>query len=238
MKKLFKTAVLAASVVFLLSIQFSVSSCTKEKIIHDTSYVQVHDTTLAHDTMKLAIQPCNNQFESSVDSYYPTGNGNGSTEIAMGAWTHGGAPENNRTYIKFDYSEIPANAIIISANLSLWAHHSPTSGNFVDAHFGTANACYIQRVTSDWSLATLSWNNQPITTDANQKVIPQSASSFEDNVGMDVTQLVKDMFAAGKNYGFNIKLQAENTYNIRQYYSSFNGDCDKNPKLVIYYKKP
>ena len=67
----------------------------------------------------------------------------------------------------------------------------------------------------------------------NQAIIPQSTSSFQDNI-INVTELVKDMLTNGNN-GFLIRLQTEVTYNIRQYISSLNANTAKRPKLIIYY---
>ena len=231
----------------------NLSSCTKDPItIHDTTTTTVHDTTTIRDTtktedttiitikdtLKLTLSPCKNPNEASVDSYYPTGNGVGIIQLVVGYWSHAPSVEINRTYIKFDYADLPANAVIISAQLSLYANPTPIAGNFTDADFGNANAMFIQRITTDWSPASISWNNQPTSTSANQVSIPQTVSNFEDNINIDVTNLVSDMTVNG-NYGFALKLQNENNiFNIRQYASSYNAESGKMPKLVIYYKKP
>ena len=107
-------------------------------------------------------------------------------------------------------------------------------GNTVDAQYGSNNACYIQRITSSWSLpCPYSWNNPPTVTSANRVVIPQSVTSNDDNI-IQITQLVKDMVTNGNN-GFLIKLQNEVTYNIRQYTASYSTNTAEHPKLVIYY---
>jgi hypothetical protein len=184
----------------------------------------------------IVLQPANNNLESSVDSYYPTGNGGGGGQITIAAWTHGGAPENNRTYIKFDQSAIPSSATIVSAKLTLFSTLNPLAGNFVDAHYGTNNSCFVQRITAPWTSATINWNSQPSTTAQNQVTLPHATYSFENAIDIDVTQIVKDMQTSGNN-GFAIKLQNEVTYNSRQYYSSFTTTSPNNrPKLVIDYK--
>jgi hypothetical protein len=182
----------------------------------------------------LPLQPRNNPNESSVYSYYPDGTGVGTPQVVIGAWTQGGAVY-NRTYLKFDFS-IPSGAIINNAKLSLYATPDPKAGNFVDAHYGSANSFYIQRITSSWTGAGISWNKQPTTTNTNQVIVPNSTSSFENNIDIDVTQLVKDMQLNGNN-GFAMRLLAENYYNIRQYVSSYHTDATKHPKLVIQYSK-
>lgn len=184
--------------------------------------------------LTLTLQPTNNPKESSVYSLVPNGSGVGTPQIAIGTWTADGAPVTLRTYLMFDYN-IPSNSTILSAKLSLYANPTPAAGNFVDAHYGTSNSFIIQRVTSSWSSASISWNNQPSTTNTNQLVVPNSTSSFQNNVDIDVTQLVKDMQQNGNN-GFGMRLVSETLYNIRQYISSYNNsDVTKHPKLVIQY---
>ncbi|MBD0287557.1 MAG: DNRLRE domain-containing protein [Flavisolibacter sp.] len=181
----------------------------------------------------LTLQPNNNPNESSVYSYVPNGNGVGTPQLAIGAWTNSGTPVYNRTYIKFDYT-IPAGATILSAKFSLYAIPNPLAGNFVDAHYGLANSFNIQRITAAWTATSISWNNQPATTTVDQITVPNSTSSFQNNNDIDVTQLVKDMQQNGNN-GFALRLLTENYYNIRQYISSYNTDLTKHPKLVIQY---
>lgn len=181
----------------------------------------------------LSLQPSQNTYEYFVDNFYPNTNNTG-TQLDMTAWTASGNPVFQRTFIKFDFSAIPVNATIDSAKLYLYATATPLGGNGVDAHFGPANSCYINRITTPWTTpGQFTWNNQPSYSSVNRATIPQSNSSFEDNI-INVTSLVADMMVAGNN-GFVILLQSESTYNIRQYASSKNADASKHPKLVIYY---
>ncbi|MEO6549507.1 MAG: DNRLRE domain-containing protein [Ferruginibacter sp.] len=182
----------------------------------------------------LTLKPANNPYEGFVDNFYPNGWNNADTQLDLAAWTAGGQIVIQRTFIKFDYSGIPQGAIIDSAKLYLYAMPNPHGGNGIDAHFGSANACYINRITSTWTApSTFTWANQPATSPNNQLVIPQSTSAFQNSV-IDVTLLVKDMQTNGNN-GFAIKLQNESIYNIRQYVSSHNVDATKHPALVIFY---
>jgi hypothetical protein len=181
----------------------------------------------------LVIQPTNNPSEMYAYSYDPTNIGVGNIEIPIGSWTVNGTPVHYRPYIKLDYT-IPANANIISAKLSLFAMPSPLGGNTVDAHYGSANAFYVRRITAAWTPAATNWNSQPSTTTANQVTVPNSTASSQDAINIDVTQLVKDMQQNG-NHGFAMRLITENYYNIRQYVSSYNSDATKRPKLVIQY---
>ena len=182
----------------------------------------------------LTITLNSEENEGQIQSYYPNSWYNGGNQIVIEAWTNGGQPYNVRQCLRFDYSPLPVGATIDSAHLYLYADPTPVNGNFIDAMYGPSNACYIQRITSTWVFPNpYTWNSQPAATTANQAILPQSNSSFENSV-VDVTALVKDMLVNGNN-GFFIKLINEVTYNSRQYLSSFSSDPTKHPKLIIKY---
>jgi hypothetical protein len=185
-------------------------------------------------SQNITAAPVNNPYEGHIGSFIPSGFYYGADQLPIMTWTAGGNPGSFRSMLRFDYSNIPANAIIDSARLFLYAALTPMNGNLSDAHFGPTNALYIQRVTSNWTLpTTFSWNNPPIITTSNQVTIPQSTSSFQDCVA-DVTELVKDQMSNGNN-GFLIRLINEQIYNSRQYISSKSSNTARHPKIVIYY---
>ncbi len=87
--------------------------------------------------------------------------------------------------IKFDLSNIPANAKIISANLYLYSYPAPTlNGNFLNANYGSDNTLLVQQVISDWSPSTTNWFNQPSTSTANQIILPSTTESTLDLILM------------------------------------------------------
>ncbi|MBL7729551.1 MAG: DNRLRE domain-containing protein [Chitinophagaceae bacterium] len=182
----------------------------------------------------VTISPANNPYEGAYLDFAPSVFVSPHPQILIEAWTNGGAPFTVRACVRFDLSSIPPGAVIDSARLYLYADPAPVNGNLVNAMFGPANLFLIQRITSTWTLPTpFTWNNQPTITTANQVIVPQSNSSFE-NTSTLVTQLVNDMIQFGNN-GFHMKLVTETTYNSRQYLSSTYSDPTKRPKLVITY---
>jgi len=181
----------------------------------------------------LTIQPANNPNDTHTDSYNVTG-GAGDTEIEIGTWTINGTAASWRTFIKFDQSQLPANATVLNATLSLYAMPVPHGGDLVSAHFGTDNSFYVERITGNWNPAAFTWNNQPVSTALNRVIVPQSGSAFENST-IDVTSILQDM-QANANYGFAFRLQNEAYYNIRQYASSFHSNAALHPKLVITYQ--
>jgi hypothetical protein len=179
----------------------------------------------------LILQSANNPFDAHVDSYNITGGASTDMELEIGSWTIFGNATNWRSFIKFDQSQIPANAVIDSAILYLSAMPVPLIGT--DAHSGTANGFYVERITTANWVAALNWNTQPASTTVNRAVVPQSASAFENST-INVTNMLQDMQTSG-NYGFKFRLQNEVFYNMRQYASSYHTNAALRPKLIVKY---
>lgn len=193
-------------------------------------------TVLAPQNFNLTLSPSNNPDESLI-----AGNSSGDftsphfTEVDAATWTIGGQQLSLRGAFKFDITSIPSGATIVSAKLSLFSNPTPLNGNLVDANFGTSNAMFIQRITSNWDINT-TWSTQPSTESTNQIDIPQTDQSKLDLIDVDVTNLVSKMYT-DVNYGFMLHLQNEVLYNSRIFCSSYYSDSTKHPKLVINYSK-
>lgn len=181
----------------------------------------------------ITIQPANNANETHVDSYNIIG-GAGDVELEIGTWTINGTVTSWRSFVKFDQSQVPSNATILSATLYLSSTPNPIAGNLKDAQYGPANAFYVERITANWNPAAFTWATHPTSTSLNRVSVPQSASTTE-NCTIDVTTLVRDMQTNG-NFGFAFRLQNESIYNMRQYASSFHSNAALHPKLVITYR--
>jgi hypothetical protein len=157
-----------------------------------------------------------------------------SPEIDAAAWTVNGGAANQRGAFIFNLALLPANATILSAKLNLYSNPTPLNGNLVDANSGPNNAIYIERVIGSWNTSS-SWANQPATSPTNQLLIPHTNLSKLDLIGVDVTNLVKDMMA-NTNYGFGIRLQNEVIYNSRIFCGVRYADSTKHPTLKIVYQ--
>jgi hypothetical protein len=182
----------------------------------------------------IVSQPANNSLEGLADSYYGFG-GTGGPELPIGAWTIEGNTFYHRSFLKFDLSEIPSNATVLDAKLYLYAIPNPIAGDFIKAHSGTANAFYVERITTaNWTFTGMTWAGQPVSTMSNRVLVPQSTSSFQNEV-LDVKALVQDMVVNGNN-GFKFQLQTEAIYNVRQYASSYYANVSLHPKLVVTFK--
>ena len=102
-----------------------------------------------------------------------------SEEFSAISWTSSGTPFVTRSFIDFNITTIPENALIDSAKISLYVHGNTAHG---DGHASLtgSNEFQLQRVISDWEENSVTWNNQPETTTLNQKTLPESTNQFQD----------------------------------------------------------
>jgi hypothetical protein len=183
----------------------------------------------------LFIRPANSLYEGNVlgNSFVP-GRSFTAVNFVIGTWTFGGVPDSWRSFIKFDFSQIPLNAQILSATLKMYANPNPEVRPNDGPHFGTNNAMYIERVTSAWQGSTLHWGVQPTVNTTNRVSIPHT-NIRNENLITDVTQLVRDI-QASTNYGFRLILQQENFYNVREYCTSYFPTESQRPSIEITYR--
>ena len=155
-------------------------------------------------------------LSSEVNTNYGT-----QSQFCANAWTFVGTSGTVRSVIDFHIQNwIPVGAQITSASLKLYGltvsgygfgQHSPLSGS---------NACWLERVTSQWDENTVTWNTQPQTTIQNR--VSMSQSTVGNQVySMNVTQLIIDMLQNSiSSYGFMIRLKNEQHYRRMNFYSS------------------
>jgi hypothetical protein len=142
----------------------------------------------------------------------------------------------SRSLISFDLSAIPANAVIVSAKLSLYG--LPSTNTIVQGNQG-ANNLLVQRVLDNWNQTTVTWNTQPATTTSGQIELPPTTSAYNyDVTDIDVTQLVKDMrtLTPDKTAGFCLRLKTEANWRSVIFASTRHNNASKRPKLKIIYR--
>lgn len=158
-----------------------------------------------------------------------------SEAFAAISWTAGGVPLVVRSFIDFNFDTLPANAIIESAKLSLFAYGNTGHGMGHDTLTGS-NECYLQRIVEDWQEDSITWNTQPQTTEINQILLPRSDSIMQDYKGINVTNLVRDIYNNSEDsYGLMLRLKTEDGYRRMFFATSDVPEVDKRPKLDIYY---
>ncbi len=164
-------------------------------------------------------------------------------ELDIMKWTYGGSEGTTRVFIRFDtISTIPTGSTIVSARLYLYGMSSsiqPLGNSFYPGSpynsYGD-NRVLVQRVLSNWTQTTITWNNQPGTTPQNQVLLPESTSQWNYDVNLEVTALVREMLSSpNQNFGFGLRFQYENIYKAMVFGGSEHTDASKRPKLVVEY---
>jgi len=183
----------------------------------------------------LTLQPGTEGKDAAVGSCIPCSyndNNYGSgIEFTAFAGTNGGNPSNIRSLIQFDLSEIPSNATITEAKLSLF-HFTSVNGN----HSGANNAKLL-KVTAAWEENTVTWDTQPTTTLEGAVSLEESLFATQDYLDIDVTDLIQDMVSDSEsNYGFMLKLDTESPYRSMIFATSDNTEESIRPLLVVKYK--
>lgn len=141
-------------------------------------------------------------------------------------------PQVFRTFIQYDVSSIPANAVIVEAKLKL----TPISVNNAVNH-----PLYVERVTESWAESSITWNNQPEVTSVDQISIPHADVSGSGVHELEVTKHVQQMVSdPAINNGWRIRLQTESaSANFGIYYNSSEaGNSIKHPVLTVKYMLP
>ena len=198
-----------------------------------TGVNSVSVNVLAPKVFTVNLNPTDNPNETVINSV-EVGNNDRLQELPPSYWTNGGSSVETRALLKFDLSNIPSGATIVSAKLSLYAVPNPVNGDGVHAHSGSNNAVDIRRIATNWSTSNLSWANQPATSQANQVELPSTSNSSQDYINLNVTDLIQDMVSNG-NYGMMLQLKDLTLYNIQNFASSKHADASKHPKLVVEY---
>ena len=162
-----------------------------------------------------------------IDSRFPDENFGNSKSFRATLWGY-----EVRSLIDFNISEIPPNAEILSAYLSLYAYYNEPNNEF---HYGILSVwSMLRRIITPWDEFTVNWNNQPFQTHENVIGLPTPQDPLQDYLDIDATNLIKDMIKYPQNsYGFVLRTY----YSFGPYRASFvssdHENPDVHPKLVI-----
>lgn len=163
----------------------------------------------------------------------PNNNYGDSHEFTITAWTNSNIPALRRCFIDFDFSELPSEAIIVDATLSLYNDSTSLSTNGEHSQLSGSNEMLVQRVVDPWNEEEINWNNQPGFSVQNEVLVPASKSPHQD-YSIDVTSLVCDMIEFSKSsFGFKLKLQTEEYYRSLIFASSNHIESALHPQLRI-----
>jgi hypothetical protein len=202
------------------------TSCQKESVENTRVLVLQPDSINGKDALIWSSLPDNNSgryidFQVMAWTWYALG-------LPMGV---------RRSLIDFDLSSVPDNVTITHASLSLY--HHPNTPEPIGGHsqISGLNNCFLQRITENWDEMSVTWNNQPATTQENQVVLEESQAFDQSYTDIDVTVLLQDMISKpDSSFGFMLKLQTEEYYRAMIFASSDSENPELYPKLVIEYQ--
>ena len=181
----------------------------------------------------VVIQPGATEGKDSyINSAFPEDSWGTSPNLIACAWTFGGEFGIGRSLIRFDLSQIPPDAEILDARLTLY--FNPNAG------FGEQtgeNASYLKKITEDWSEMTVTWNSQPQSTDAGAVFLPATQSPSQDLSDVNITGFVAGwVLHPETNFGFIHRMETEIEYCCLALSSSDQVNPAKRPKLVVTYR--
>ncbi|MGV6862649.1 MAG: DNRLRE domain-containing protein [Putridiphycobacter sp.] len=139
-----------------------------------------------------------------------------------------------RSFLDFDLSYIPTNAIITEAQLILTPKSIDTSQSF---------SYYVSRVDSTWAHDTINWENQPGFFDSDQITVDATTAMSMSEDQINVTTHVQNMVNYPyNNYGWQLRLTNESleelSYGLEFYSSNEYDVVESRPKLIVKYVLP
>jgi hypothetical protein len=189
-------------------------------------------TTFSQPILIIKNNP-SNAFAGGTRSVYPTTASSNSDIILSAVWTWAGTGGAQRAFFMLNDSGL-AGIFIDSAIMQLYADPSSGSGFAGQPTYGTNNACVLYRITAPWD-TTLTWATMPPYTNLDSVILPQSTSTYQDYLHIDVTNMLGDIMGSGVNYGFMLKPKQETThYNSMIFYSSLASNPSVRPQILVY----
>ena len=203
------------------------------KIWEETVIVTANETTYLNplltyaSTQYITLQPGAEGIDTAVESAFPTNN------YALWPFTGIGNSVSTivRTYIEFDLSSVPTDAIITDADLKLYQYSTNGTDNFTIG---------LYKIASDWDESTIDWDPQP-TSSTDAEIIINITAGAVTWKSWDIDTLVQGWLDGTiTNYGMLLKDTDESSVNTIAYFytSDYTTDTTKRPKLEIDYYIP
>jgi hypothetical protein len=154
--------------------------------------------------------------------------------LRLESWTYSGYTGTFRSYIRFELTGLPADALIDSAQLDLIYPGTGETGHEGD------NGFVISRVVSSWQAAGLNWNNQPDIasgTAERDRIVVMESLVMNQNYRIQVTEMTRFWQTnPDQNYGMRFSLQTEHFYRRVMIGSSESGNKAYRPKITVFYR--
>lgn len=193
-------------------------------------YAYSNVRNLNFDNIKsVSISSLKNSKIFSLPQYVNTLSNDYPLMIAM-TWTWSGVLGIQRTLLQFDLSQIPSNAIIQSATLSLKG-----SGSNPHTH---SNSSSLNRITQAWDYSNATWTNMnnKYTTTGSIPITGTTSGAPNENKTVDIKSMVQYWVNNPQlNYGMMLKLDNETTYATMQFGTDDNTNSTLRPVLNISY---
>jgi hypothetical protein len=172
--------------------------------------------------------------DTFVSNDIPSTNFDGAPYLAAGTLWGSGTIE--RTYLQFDVSTIPNNAVITEAKVGLF-FKDPMSYVSIPIYVEVPLAVY--EVEEYWDEASLNWDNQPAANSVYEDV-QTLAGDTNKYIYWDITNLVQGWVSGMKsNYGIRLADEDEMTLDDGKHFGSSSAPVGtERPKLMISYYIP
>ena len=164
-------------------------------------------------------------FTSKADTHGDQSSADNNFGTSVEMFVHSKAPAiNQRSFLRFDVSSIPAGSTIDSATLKLCV---------IDVH-GSTRTYNLHRVTAGWGEGTLTWNNQPAVA----ATATDSATTVGKGACMTwtVTADVQAWVDGTANNGWRVRDAVEEGVDeLTKFNTREHNDSGQRPKLVVSY---
>ncbi len=212
-------------ILYPIKMKKAIRNCLAGLLVMTSGFVFAQDTVtmvFSHELLKDAyINIVNDEPDAARQS------------LISSVWTYYGEFGIGRSLIGFDFSALRNDYKVLDATLNLY--HNPISGHIGHSAIGGDNTGMIFRITEHWEDITVTWANQPATTNTNAIVIPAPENDSADFINVDILPIIRDMIRHPENSdGFMIKLFSEEAqYRSLVFASSDHPDLNLHPSIVI-----
>jgi hypothetical protein len=171
-------------------------------------------------------------IDTYINSAFPDQQWGNNPNLVPCAWTYDGVFGIGRALTRFDLSQIPADAQILDARLTLF--YDPAAAYGVQD--GETASCF-EKITENWEEMAATWNVQPDVTTADALFLDKTESPSQDLTDIDFTSFVSEwVLHPETNFGFSHRMVTEVTYCCLVYSSTDHPNPSRRPKLVVTYR--
>lgn len=161
-------------------------------------------------------------------------NHNSSPYLDVVEWTWNGVVGSIYVLINFELSDLPVEADIQTAYLSLYL--APETVFNKNAVASSSSEFAIKRIISPWQSSTITWNTKPSITDLNAVIVKDNHQNYSR---IDITNLVIDMMRDQANsHGIMLMCTVQQKYRGLSFASGEHSNAALRPKLTITYIDP